>query len=176
MWGNNFWATCHGLAEIQSDILTRCSINIGNAFIYNINSPISIHNCPILNDSHHQKVPLFSRIQSNISPSNDSDTMTSSVCILLESSGTSRDRSTPCTTGGALSRPRWPHPQSLACWGISTTATDNIGIRDLNLVIRSRVSHADHWCKWQVQFNAFTNKLQTHKKPLQIVIRFYRSM
>jgi len=55
-----YWAIkiseCHGLAEIQSDILTRCSTNINNAFIYNINSPISIRNCPILYDSHHPKV------------------------------------------------------------------------------------------------------------------------
>jgi len=55
--------TCHGLAEIQSDILTRCSTNIDNAFMYNINSPISIRNCSILHDSHHRKYSsFFSRI------------------------------------------------------------------------------------------------------------------
>jgi len=46
-------SACHGLAEIQSDVLTRCSTNIDNAFIYNINSTIPIRNCPILCDSHY---------------------------------------------------------------------------------------------------------------------------
>jgi len=46
---------CHCLAEIQSDLLTRCSFNIDNAFTYNINSPTSIRNCTILYNSHHPK-------------------------------------------------------------------------------------------------------------------------
>jgi len=56
------------IAEIQSDIQTRISTNIDNAFIYNINSPISIRNCPILYDSHHQKYPFsleFSQLYLN---------------------------------------------------------------------------------------------------------------
>jgi len=38
------------IAVIQSDILARCSTNIDNAYIYDINSPIPIRNCPILYD------------------------------------------------------------------------------------------------------------------------------
>jgi len=71
--------------------------NVDNTFIYRINSPISIRNSLILYILHHPK--------------------------FLESSRTSRDRSIPWITAGALSRPRWPHTQSLACWEFPQQAT-----------------------------------------------------